>query len=746
MDDFEKQLLAVFRDEVAEFLDQLALNLDIIKTKSVDKRKEAIHESFRIVHNIKGAARTVGLESIENISHAMEDALNPFRKSNAKPSDLLIEQLLEGITIAQRLSEGEDIADAGQKLIKRLSEVVTKVQDKPRRKKRKTTKPAPASIEDRDKETELSPVEEDASKSEYPFTGEENVDTTSQDQAELKSEVGKDVGVSVRIETARLDHLMAYAGELLVVKARMASRNQLIEQFKQSFHDAYEGFSKDGNSLSADLVEQLDHIIQFDRKELLSFGHLTDEIGSAMKRVRMLPLSGVAPVWRRIVRENAQELQKKAELTIEVGDLELDKYILDNLRDPFMHLLRNAIDHGIEPPKERIASGKSETGSILIKATMAGAMIKIEVSDDGRGLDPEKIGKAAFEKGIIGKKPIGDMADQEILNLLFSAGFSTRKKVSHLSGRGVGLDVVRQRVEEIGGSVDVSTTPTMGGTTFYLTLPVSILSIKGLLVDTGKSICALPIDCVVRTLRVDKKDFKQVDGSPAIVMEDSEPLRISFLSSLMNEKFEVNSRKLNVVIVTRAGAQLGLVVKEVIGEQEFVTKKLPWNLKRVSGINGAVILGDGTLAIVVDVPYLFESAAAASEVIVEEKPTAGKKEIARILVVDDSLTSRTLERNTLLSAGFDVLVAVDGEEGWKLLQEQKVNLAIIDVKMPVLDGLELTRRIRRDANLKHLPVVLVTALDSQENLAEGAEAGADEYIVKGQFDQQKLLEAVARLI
>jgi two-component system chemotaxis sensor kinase CheA len=349
------------------------------------------------------------------------------------------------------------------------------------------------------------------------------------------------------------------------------------------------------------------------------------------------------------------------------------------------------------------------------------------------------------KSGLVADRQLATMGEEQVLHLLLAPGFSTAQTVGRLSGRGVGLDVVRKKVEDLGGTVAISTHSRGAGAAFHLTVPVSLLSTRGLLVDGGGSICALPIDYVARTLRLRRDRIEQVDGSLAVAQEDSEPLRIRFLSSILGRTQATRAEKLSAVVVSRGGAELGIVVDRVLGEQEFVTKRLPWNLRSVAGVNGAVVLGDGRLAVVLDVPHIFASGAGAAE---ETDPACAAVESTAketVLVVDDSLTSRTLERNILTRSGYEVIVAVDGEEAWNLLQKHPVDLVVTDIQMPKIDGFELTRRIRSDAGLKNLPVILVTGLGSPRDLAEGAEVGADEYIVKGQFDQRKLLEAVARL-
>ncbi len=744
MDDFPQELMATFRAEAAELLDELAQQIERTRAADEPERQEAILAAFRIAHNLKGSGAIVGNTAFEQLTHAMEDLFDPLRKSGEMPSEKVVSALLEAVTLAEHLAEGAELTAQTEQVIERLRRASGH-----RKRSAKARRPAPRKTEKRVPRKSAKMPRKPAKMPEAePREGADEAPQPAATAAEQERHPSPEAGVetSIRVDTARLDHLMAYAGELLVTEARFRTRADRFDRFHDAFGEAMKRLPEKTWAVLGSLGRELDGIVETNHQELHELARLTDEIGSAMKRLRMRRLDAAAPVWRRIVRESAQECGKQVQLAIELGDVEIDRHILENLRDPLMHLLRNAVDHGIEAPAQRSAAGKPEGGTVRIKATMQGAMVHLEVGDDGRGLDGDQIAEAAVAKGLVSRRELARMPDEQKLRLLFAAGFSTAREVSRLSGRGVGLEVVRQGVEALGGGVEIVGRPDHLGTCVRLTLPVSLLSIRGLLVASGAAVCALPLDDVVRTVRVERDQMRQVDGAPVIVLDGSQLLHLRFLSTLMEEGGRPDSARLNVVVVSRAGARLGLVVDEILGEQEFVTKPLPWNLKNVPGVGGAVVLGDGTVAVVIDVAYLFESGAGAAERISGERASAGVRARPRVLVVDDSLTSRTLERNILARAGYEVLVAVDGEEAWKRLQESGVDLVVSDVQMPKVDGLELTRRIRADADMKNLPVVLVTALSGPQDLAEGAAAGADEYIVKKQFDQRTLLETVARLV
>jgi chemotaxis protein histidine kinase CheA/CheY-like chemotaxis protein len=489
------------------------------------------------------------------------------------------------------------------------------------------------------------------------------------------------------------------------------------------------------------LSSELEALVRTEERELRRVAQLTADFDFAMREVRMQPLAVVAAQLRRVVTETGRELGKSAHLTLSLGNVELDRQVIDALREPLTHLLRNALDHGLEGAEERTKAGKNPRGEIQVLARVSGATVEIEVSDDGRGIDPGRVLARALELELVQN---ADAArDPAFLDgMLFSPGFSTATTVTNVSGRGVGLDVVRSRVTELGGQVSV--VPRKRGACFNLSVPTSVVSLRGLAVAAGKGTFVIPSTQVQRTLRVKTDLVKSAEGSAVITTPEGDPLRLRWLSAAMGQPRGDDARMLNVVVVADGVHRHGLVVDEIQGDTSFVIKRLPWNVRRTAGVIGATHQGDASLALVVDVTHLFRVQGGNGD---DRRVQAALRRAARrILVADDSLTSRTLERNILSGAGYDVEVVVDGDAALKALESGTFDLVVSDVQMPGLDGIALTRRIRATSRLAHLPVILVTSLDRPEDVAEGAKAGANEYIVKGRFDQRALLEAVSRLI
>lgn len=345
-----------------------------------------------------------------------------------------------------------------------------------------------------------------------------------------------------------------------------------------------------------------------------------------------------------------------------------------------------------------------------------------------------------MERDLVAQRDVERMSSDEMLELLFLPGFSTADTVSHLSGRGVGLDVVRSQVEALAGEVHIATDAGLGGGTFEMLIPLSLASDRGLLVQVGDTVAVLGMNDVERTLLVSTTALKEVANEQVLELEDGAPLVVRSLAGVLGET-EQRAERFTIVVVRHGRSRVGLMVSAIVGEERFVTKRLPWNLGSVPGVQGGVILADGRVCLVLDVAHLVNARAVAIAPPAEPEQT----KVTRVLVVDDSVTSRTLERNILRSAGYEVVVAKDGEEGWQTLQNTSVDLVVSDVEMPRCTGLELSSRIRGSEQHRDLPIILVTSLGSEDDLSAGAQAGADEYIVKGQFDQRQLLEAVARL-
>ncbi|WP_202803656.1 hybrid sensor histidine kinase/response regulator [Spirulina subsalsa] len=471
-----------------------------------------------------------------------------------------------------------------------------------------------------------------------------------------------------------------------------------------------------------------------------------------------MPLSNIFQLFPRTVRDLAREQGKEVELIIEGGDTTADKRILEEMKDPLMHLIRNAVDHGVEPPEERERAGKSRQAHIWIKGYQTTSNIVIEVSDDGSGLNPETIKKTAVERGLYREEELATMTLNQVYNLIFLPGFSTQKFVTEVSGRGVGLDVVHTNVERLKGTLQVEST--LGkGSTFRIQLGTTLATANVLLVSIHGIPHAIPIEFVETTLLVALEDIFTLEGRETIAL-NNQAVSVAHLANLLELKVsafdqlnETHERQqhqgLPCVLIKIGDDRLGLFVDELLDTQDVVLKPQSKLLKRVRNIAGATILGTGEVCMIVNPVDLMKSIQKSTRratvaPVNNPKDKARKKQV--ILLAEDSITIRTQEKRILEGAGYEVVTAVDGLDGWNKLKSRPFDAIVSDIQMPNLNGLELTTRIRQNKEYNELPIILVTSLASEEDRRRGVEAGANAYITKDSFSQDILLETLQRLV
>jgi len=696
----DAEMIEVVRREVGEALDEL-LSLTERFTNETIPAEAFVRDAFRVFHNTKGALRLGGFPEPERIAHAVEDQLAKMRLAGEAPPPHMIDLIEQAMCACVYAVEADgthpELALVLKKLIGTGSEALAERSD--------------------------------------------DADRTLIENTVTRAEVVNSHN-TIRIESERLDHLMDLGSEYLAQNSRLKRQGSRLRDFSERFSNLLKRHPQLRDILQGTFAE-FELFVRQEERELRRVTQLTADFDGAMRAVRMQPLSGIVPQLRRTVNEAARDLNKKARLTTDFGEVELDREVLDALREPLTHLIRNAVDHGLEGDLERAEQQKNIRGEVRVEARVVGANVELIVSDDGRGIDLKKVRRRAEELGLVSEG--GLESDSELVDkTLFFPGFSTARAVTNYSGRGVGLDVVRSRVSELGGTVSVQQRAAGEGIALTLSVPSSVVSLRGLSVLAGGSTYVIPSAHIERTLRVFANELGSAEGVTIMKSPDGQPIRLRWLSSEMQRPRVEDPALLQVVIVGEGSQRLGLVVEEVQGDTTYVIKRLPWNLRRVPGVIGATHQGDATLALVVDVLHLFrQQGAASTEHRLKVTPRTNKR---RILVADDSLTSRTLERNILLEAGFDVEVQEDGRNALKALEASEFDLLVSDVQMPNMDGLQLTRAVRAHPKLGRLPIILVTSLDRPEDVNQGAEAGADEYIIKGQFDQEALLRAVNRLI
>jgi len=490
-------------------------------------------------------------------------------------------------------------------------------------------------------------------------------------------------------------------------------------------------------------VSTLAKHLEYDHRAL---DRRVDDLVEEMKRVSMLPFSALLESFPKLVRDLSRDCGKDTDLIIEGGEIETDRRILEEMKDPIIHLIRNCIDHGIESPKQRDETRKPARATIRIAISPKSAdKVEIVVSDDGAGVDIQKVRAAAIKLGLVSREDAAKMDQQQTASLIFKSGISTSPMITEVSGRGLGLAIVREKAERVGGTVSLETKPGRG-TTFRLMLPLTLARFRGIFVRVGESLFVLPTRHVQRVVRLSRDEIKsaenretiQIDGRAVSAVRLADVLEIAQRSDDADPK-----RKVPVLVVGWAGEQIGFLVDEILDEQEVLVKSLGKQLPRVRNVAGATVVGTGKVLPVLEVADLMQSAVRMTPVNSARETVERAKSI---LVAEDSITARTLLKNILEFAGYKVKAVIDGTEALTALATGGFDLVVSDVEMPRMGGFDLTTRIRADARFSELPVVLVTALDSREDRERGVDAGANAYIVKSGFDQGNLLEVIGRLI
>lgn len=587
---------------------------------------------------------------------------------------------------------------------------------------------------------------------------------------------------TIRVSTEKVDSLMTQAGELLVAGLKIDQRLHEVEQIGHSL-DEWTREWLEARAANSNLLHDAEHdalrplvkLLDTSQERLrgmsalvselkrgfsgdaLHLSRITNDLGESVMKVRMLPVSTVFDAFPRIVRDLARDNNKEIELVMEGTETELDRKMLEEIKDPLLHILRNAVDHGIEKPEARAQAGKPRQGTITLKAYQKGNSIVIQVDDDGGGINRNKVRQAALKAGLITSDEMNALSDDETLRLIFAPGLSTSAMITDLSGRGVGMDVVRRNVEALQGQVEVESS--LGqGTSIALTLPLTLATTQELLVQIGDQTYGIPIAAVERIQRILPKEISPVQGRLAILVDD-EPVSLVRLAQVLErpatEQQVGADEKMPTVILGSAKKRIAFSVDAVVGQQETVVKTLGKQLSRVRNVAGATILGTGQVIMTLNPVDLMKSARSMSEgrVATATQPqrasTPGEKRAKQstILVVDDSLSTRTLEKNILETAGYKVVVAPDGMEAFNMLNSNGgCDLIVSDVLMPRMTGFELTAAVKGDPKLKKIPVILVTSLDSRADKERGIEVGADAYLIKSNFDQANLLQTIGQLI
>lgn len=697
------RLLAAFIDEIGEH--QRALVAEALALEREPGNADRQASVFRIMHTIKGAARAASVPSIEALCHAVEGELAAARKTGAALTPPQISLLLATADAfadaASELRAGRAAPDGS---VAALLHRMSGPKNTPARKDEKA--PVPVVTEKPD------PVE----KRETPVA---IVDSDETAAAVVRDD-------HVRIGSDQLESLFSAVGELLGLASRLEDYPQMLAGDRGS----------PAEGLTRTALSTIGRKMGGDVNALRT---LSSRLLESVRLLQQSPFSEAVEMLPRTLRDAAVSVGKSAKLEIGGADVEAERSVLEMLRVPLMHLVRNAVDHGLEIPAERAAAGKEPEGTVRVSAAIRGDRLRVTVSDDGKGVDV-----AAIRRKLIEQNRPAPESDSEIARLMFEEGFSSRKDVNAISGRGVGLAIVHDAAEQVGGSVDV-TWKKGKGTAITMEVPVSVAITRALLVEVGGYQAALPSAFVDRIERIPRDRVRTLNGV-SVLDGGGAPVPLVSLAARLGEPYAadvIDTPTLVVIWLSALSRRLAVVVRDVVDERELVLRPIPFGGGGALAA-GAALLPDGNIAIVLDVPGLIaDKRSGASGV---NFKSAERERPRRILVTDDSITTRTLEASVLTAAGYDVTTAVDGKDGWRLVQEGGFDLVVSDVQMPRMDGLEFCRRIRATPKVASIPVILVTSLDKPEEKLEGLEAGADAYITKSSFDQETLLETIRQLI
>ncbi|GAA8036570.1 chemotaxis histidine kinase/response regulator CheAY2 [Helicobacter pylori] len=781
MDDLQ-EIMEDFLIEAFEMNEQL--DQDLVELEHNPEDLDLLNRIFRVAHTIKGSSSFLNLNILTHLTHNMEDVLNRARKGEIKITPDIMDVVLRSIDLMKTLlvtirDTGSDTNNGKENEIEEAVKQLQAITSQNLEGAKEGTKEAPK--EEVKKEAKKENTEENQenkakaptaenSASDNPLADEPDLDYANMSAEEVEAEIERllnkrqeadkerraqkkqeakpkqevapktetpkapkietkakaktdteenkapSIGVeqTVRVDVRRLDHLMNLIGELVLGK------NRLI----RIYGDVEERY--DGEKF----LEELNQVVS-------SISAVTTDLQLAVMKTRMQPVGKVFNKFPRMVRDLSRELGKSIELIIEGEETELDKSIVEEIGDPLIHIIRNSCDHGIEPLEERRKLNKPETGKVQLSAYNEGNHIVIKISDDGKGLDPVMLKEKAIEKGVISERDAEGMSDREAFNLIFKPGFSTAKVVSNVSGRGVGMDVVKTNIEKLNGIIEIDSEVGVG-TTQKLKIPLTLAIIQALLVGVQEEYYAIPLSSVLETVRISQDEIYTVDGKSVLRLRD-EVLSLVRLSDIFKVDAILESNSdVYVVIIGLADQKIGVIVDYLIGQEEVVIKSLGYYLKNTRGIAGATVRGDGKITLIVDVGAMMDMAKSIKVNITtlmnESENTKSKNSPSDyvVLAIDDSSTDRAIIRKCLKPLGITLLEASNGLEGLEMLKngDKTPDAILVDIEMPKMDGYTFASEVRKYNKFKNLPLIAVTSRVTKTDRMRGVESGMTEYITK----------------
>ena len=798
MDDMQ-EIMEDFLIEAFEMVEQL--DQDLVELESNPEDLELLNRIFRVAHTIKGSSSFLNFDILTKLTHNMEDVLNKARRGELKITPDVMDVVLVSIDMMKALLQairdagtdanaGIDITDIVKKLQAISQGGAAPAESSGDASQAAPTQSAPATPAPESTQSQATQPAQTTSDSSNPLADEPDKDYSNMSSEEVEAEIARllqkrqeadkqlraqkrasgeapaiqapaspatqsapaqasdtpkpstqaapatpatpkpaakpatakqeaknvatNVEQTVRVDVRRLDLLMNLLGELVLGK------NRLIKIYGD-VEERYDGEK---------FLEELNQVVS-------SISSVTTDLQLAVMKTRMQPVGKVFNKFPRMVRDLSRDLKKNIELVITGEETELDKSVVEEIGDPLIHIIRNSCDHGVESPEDRKAAGKPEQGRVDLKAYNEGNHIVIEVVDDGKGLDVDMLKQKAIEKGVISEKEADTMSDKEAFNIIFKPGFSTAKVVSNVSGRGVGMDVVKTNVEKLNGIIEIDSEKGVGSA-FKLKIPLTLAILQALLVGAQEEYYAIPLSSVKETVRITQDEIYTVDGKSVLRLRD-EVLSLVRLTDIFGVDSVLESpNEVYVVIIALAEQKIGVIVDYLIGQEEVVSKSLGYYLKSTQGIAGATVRGDGRITLIVDVAAMMDMA---KEVKVNITTKAEESQQARVktspsdyivLAIDDSNTDRAIMKKCLKTLGVTVLEASNGLEGLEIVKnnEKALDAVLVDIEMPKMDGYTFASEVRKYNKFKNLPLIAVTSRTSKTDRMRGVESGMTEYITK----------------
>ncbi|BCR06963.1 hybrid sensor histidine kinase/response regulator [Desulfuromonas versatilis] len=692
-----EEFVATFLQDAEEHI--RAMRGDLLALEKNGSQPETVREIQRRAHNLKGSARVFGLEEVGQAAHALEDLLAPLEKGGERPAQALIDQLLAAVDeLERRIS----LAQERGEILDNLTSILTTINGHP------------------------------------PSGGE------------METGGSEPATATVRTSTVRLDRLANQLGELLGVKGRFESLSRQLAEVSEDL-EAFLGPLRrtPHHEAGKGVLGELQRLCQQIEGETAGFAQLARELRGQALALRMRPFSSICGEFPMLVRDLAREQGKQLELVIRGEEVELDRALLEALRPMLVHMLRNAVDHGIESPADRQRAGKNPGGRIDLTARYQAGMVMVFLRDDGRGIDPQAVRQAAVRRRLVSAEEAAALTDREALYLVLRPGFSTRELITDVSGRGVGLDVVKTSLDQVKGNLELHSTPGQG-TEIVLKLPLTLAVVAGLVADCEGEAFVFPLHFVSQVVRLGEGDLLS-EGGREVIRHQGRFVPLLALHEVLKippRRHASLAGRMTAIILNFGGQALACAVSGTLGTAELLVKPLGPQLKNLRLVSGATLLGDGSPALLLSIPGLYAARQEAPggslrrELKARQEPSVR----GRVLVVDDSITTRTMEKNILESHRYQVEVAINGQEALGKTAERDFDLVVTDIEMPGMDGFELTRALRSQPRTAEIPVVIVTSRASDEDRRRGIEVGAQAYIVKSRFEEGKLLDAVEALI